>query len=258
MKSVTWRKLLRLPTRLGAVLACIVIAGCAAMPYQGTGFRSGYVKVRQGETLYSIAWRFDLNYHRLANWNGLRPPYTLTPGQWLRMNPPSGANAMPNTDTANASPANHARPYRPTPPPQAIDTHTTEARASSGSSSVAWVWPTRGEIARTYTKEQQGIEITGKLGQPVVAAASGQVVYSGDGLPSYGNLVIIKHNGHYLSAYGHNKKLLVKEGDVVRRGETIALMGETGTGIDQPMLFFEIRLDGNPVNPITYLPKRAY
>lgn len=265
MNSVTWRKLMSLSMPLSGVLTYLLLAGCAALPYQGTGFRSGYVQVRQGETLYSIAWRFDLDYQRLARWNGLRPPYTLTPGQWLRMNPPGHPQTMQTgtgrTEIANAPAAQqmpgHARPYRPASAPRGIATQSEGAHKGTASGSVTWMWPTQGKIARTYTDNQQGIEIAGKLGQPVVAAASGQVVYSGDGLPSYGNLIIIKHNGTYLSAYGHNKKLLVKEGDIVKRGETIALMGETGTGITQPMLFFEIRLDGNPVNPILYLPIRA-
>ena len=234
------------------------LSGCSGLPFQNTGFHSGYVQVRRGETLYSIAWRFDLNYHELARWNGLVPPYTLTPGQWLKMNPPVLASrvATPShtVPVHNVSSQGVAHPYKQTEVPSATPLQQTNISPLSGA--PRFIWPTHGTVLQAYSKTSQGIEISGKLGQPVVAAAAGQVVYSGSGLPSYGNLVIIKHNGHYLSAYGHNKKLLVKEGDVVKQGQEIALMGESGTDMTRPTLFFEIRVDGNPKNPITYLSEK--
>ncbi|OBS10700.1 Lipoprotein NlpD [Acidihalobacter prosperus] len=246
------------------MLVAFALAACSALPYQGSGFRAGHVQVRKGETLYSIAWRYDLDYHQLARWNGLTPPYTLTPGQWIRMNPPGPgqtptrmADHRPSRPVAPTATAGVARPYHASPPPQARPLDRSPGSDNGSTARVQWVWPTRGRLLQPYSKTDQGVEIAGKLGQPVVAAASGQVVYSGNGLPSYGNLVIIKHNGRYLSAYGHNQKLLVREGDVVKRGQTIALMGESGTGVTRPMLFFEIRVDGDPVNPIPYLPARA-
>lgn len=240
------------------------LSACSVMPYQGSGFHAGYVQVRKGETLYAIAWRFDLDYHEVARWNGLSAPYTLTPGQWIRMNPPGQNQQLARAAPPQARPQSsavpspgEARPYRPASPPPASPIGRSRPAEAAAPSRLHWLWPTQGRLLQAYSKTEQGIEIGGRLGQPVIAAAAGQVVYSGNGLPSYGNLIIIKHNGHYLSAYGHNQKLLVKEGDVVKQGQKIALMGETGTGITQPMLFFEIRVDGDPVNPITYLPGRA-
>lgn len=243
---------------LTGFLAVLFLSGCTLLPYHNAGFRSGYVQVRRGETLYSIAWRFDLDYHELAQWNGIRPPYTLIPGQWLRMNPPMGIRMSELHQAHNriATNANKgiARSYN-----QAEISPATPTRYASGSSIIStqnFIWPTHGRVLKDYSKASQGIEIQGKSGQPVVASAAGQVVYSGDGLPSYGNLIIIKHNDHFLTAYGHNKKLLAKEGELVKRGQVIALMGESGTDISHPTLFFEIRVDGQPKNPIIYLPKQ--
>jgi murein DD-endopeptidase MepM/ murein hydrolase activator NlpD len=119
---------------------------------------------------------------------------------------------------------------------------------------VSWNWPLKGVIAKNYSQTgRKGLEIMGKYGAPVLAAADGRIVYCGQGLIGYGNLVIVKHDAHFLSAYGHNSRLLVREGDYVKRGQRIA---EVGMGTDkQPVLHFEIRKDGKPVNPTQHLPK---
>ena len=128
---------------------------------------------------------------------------------------------------------------------------------SSSNKRLTWRWPTSGKILSTYSKSaagRKGIDIAGKSGQSIIAAASGKVVYSGNGLPRYGNLLIIKHNDVYLSAYAHNKTLLVKEGQLVKAGQKIALLGRSGT--QQNQLHFEIRRNGKPVDPMRFLPKR--
>ncbi|MDX1334155.1 MAG: peptidoglycan DD-metalloendopeptidase family protein, partial [Gammaproteobacteria bacterium] len=125
------------------------------------------------------------------------------------------------------------------------------------SGKIRWGWPTTGKVINSYSASQpgkKGIDIAGKSGQPVVAAAEGKVVYSGSGLKGYGKLIIIKHNNNYFSAYAHNKKIVVKEGSWVKRGNKIAELGNTGA--DRTMLHFEIRRNGKPVNPLGYLPRR--
>lgn len=248
-----------------SVLA-LCLAGCSTLPYSGARFHTGYYEVRPGETLYSIAWRFDLNYRSLASWNGLASPYTIYPGQRLRMNPPFGVRRPPVV--AHAAPPRRAVSGESRRPRPSVRAHaaTQEARRgrvvpqpSSAARAVHWIWPTRGKISGKFTGGSggnRGIDITGRLGQPVVAAAGGQVVYSGNGLPSYGKLLIIQHNGRYLTAYAHNAKLLVHEGEVVKQGQEIATMGRSGTNVLRPTLHFEIRLDGDPVDPLRYLPKQ--
>lgn len=244
---------------LGSLLLAALVSACSMLPFHDQGFHSGYVQVRKGETLYSIAWRFDLNYRDLARWNDLQPPYNLQPGQWLRMNPsPTLSTAMPTQTpiVRKSSSQGVAHPYRETLAPSATPLH--RQRPSLQKPVVGaphLIWPTHGPVVQSFSNTSQGIEISGKSKQPIFAAASGQVVYSGSGLPSYGKLLIIKHNDHYLTAYGHNQRLLVKEGDEVKQGQRIALMGESGTDINRPILFFEIRVDGIPKNPIWYLPK---
>lgn len=184
--------------------------------------------VRSGETLYSIAVQYDLDYRQLARWNRLGDGGYIRKGQKLRLRPPTGG--------APSAAVRKPAPSVPAP---------------------TWGWPTRGRVAMAYgagPKTQSGIRIAGTQGQPVVAVASGEVVYAGDGLPTYGLLVIIKHNATWLSAYGYNAKLQVKEGDRVKAGQTIAGMGADRTG--NPQLHFEIRRNGQPVDPIRLLPRR--
>jgi lipoprotein NlpD len=230
--------------------------------------RSGYYIVRRGDTLYSVAWQNGLNFRQLADMNGIRPPYTIYVGESLRV-VPAGANAP----VSRATPA--PRPHvRPAPVRGRARTHRTEphpttipARAASSEPAAKpepvlppvvsrWVWPVKGPLLRNYSPNgngKKGIDIGGRTGQPVKAAADGKVVYSGSGLVGYGRLIIIKHNDNLLSAYGHNSELLVAEGDYVKAGQVIAKMGSTGTSSTR--LYFEIRQDGKPVNPLSYLPR---
>lgn len=204
---------------------------------------SAYV-VHRGDTLYSIAWEHRLDYHALARWNGIGRPYTIYPGQRLRLTPP--------THRSHRSPprSHTVRPETRSAPKARTRSRHTVAR-------IHWQWPTHGPVIKGYHPDgigKKGVELGGRAGQPVRAAAAGRVVYSGSGLVGYGRLIIIKHGQHYLSAYGNNRRLLVKEGERVRRGQRIAQMGSSGS--DRVALHFEIRRDGKPVDPLRYLPKR--
>ena len=233
-------------------------------------------QVQRGDTLYGIAFRNGIDVRDLAEWNSLSAPYTIYPGQRLRLYPRDGAAS------AAARPA--ATETRPTSPPAtaatpgATETAATKPPAtapatmppataplatkpapvtSAPTSNIRWRWPADGALlSRFVTGEptKQGIDIGGASGASVKAAADGVVVYSGSGLVGYGELVIIKHNDAWLSAYGHNRARLVNEGAVVKAGQQIAVMGRTGAPRD--MLHFEIRHNGKPVDPLQHLPKR--
>ncbi len=232
--------------------------------------------VRRGDTLYSIAWQHGLEVRTLAALNGIRAPYTIYAGQRLQLGGESvvrGApladrsriEARPLPDQAAAPPApepvagaasapNKPRAAAPQPAHKPGPAHADVNKQAVYDGN--WVWPTRGRVIRGFqqnTTGKKGIDIGGHSGQPVKAAATGKVVYVGSGLVGYGRLIIVKHNESLLSAYGHNSKLLVKEGDHVTAGQMIAKMGNSGT--DRTALYFEIRKDGKPVNPLQYLPR---
>lgn len=212
----------------------LTLAGCSNALRWEPDAGSGYHTVREGETIYSIAFRYGLDQRQLAAWNGLGSGRLIFPGQRLRLSPPAG--------------------YRP-PTGQAPRPSTPAPAVSMPSS--AWRWPAAGSVIAGFNsspKTQGGIHIAGKPGEPVQAAAAGQVVYAGSGLKSYGQLIIIKHDATFLSAYGYNERLLVSEGEQVSAGQQIAKMGE-GPG-RRAILHFEIRQNGRPVDPLGYLPRR--
>ena len=215
--------------------------------------------VRKGDTLYSISWRFGMDYKEVARINGIRAPYTIYVGQKLSFKSTSRPPTTSKAQTAQVKPATAAPAAKPQPAPTAQPAPKPAPAKETfvGSQNLQWRWPTYGRVISTYSNSspgRKGIDISGKAGQPIVAAASGKVVYSGNGLPRYGNLLIIKHNDVYLSAYAHSDRLLVKEGEIVQAGQKIALLGRTGTQRDQ--LHFEIRRNGKPVDPLRFLPKR--
>ncbi len=231
-------------------------------------------RVQPGDSLYMIAWRLGLDYRVLAAWNQIPPPYVIHAGQELRLQP-SESRLAAGRATAAARGAKkpthragaiaksvHKKPSRPkTLPREPVDDDSGEDSGgeSPPGGTLSWLWPTQGRIIQTYVpndRAHQGIKIAGSPGQAVVAAENGKVVYSGDGLIGYGRLIIIKHNKDYLSAYGLNKRVLVKEGDQVSRGMQIAEMGGPAGG-GQSLLHFEIRKDGDPVDPARLLPKRG-
>ncbi|MDF1588821.1 MAG: peptidoglycan DD-metalloendopeptidase family protein [Gammaproteobacteria bacterium] len=203
--------------------------------------------VKKGDTLYSISWRYGMDYKTLAAINNIRSPYNIYVGQKLVFK----RSYKPSTKTTTVT-----KPQSRSSKPTSSKT-TTNATVATTNQALTWHWPTQGNIVSTYSKSaagRKGIDIAGKSGQSIVAAASGKVVYSGNGLPRYGNLMIIKHNDVYLSAYAHNKSLLFKEGDFVKAGQKITTMGNTGT--QNVQLHFEIRRNGKPVDPMRFLPKR--
>lgn len=216
----------------------IALAGCSG----ALRWTPEYHEVTAGDTVYSIAWRYGLDQRDLAVWNDLESNGLIFPGQRLRLSPPGADESFRSA----AGTGSNARPP------------TQSAMASMPAQNVSgWQWPTAGSIISGYgasAKTQSGIQIGGRQRQPIVAAAGGEVVYSGSGLPGYGQLLIIKHNTDFLSAYGHNEALLVGEGDRVKSGQRIARMG-VGPG-KRPLLHFEIRRHGEPVNPMKYLPRR--
>ena len=226
--------------RLVRILAILVIATKLAGCSSALSWDPGYHVVESGDTIYSIAFRYDIDQRSLLAWNGIDNAGLIRVGQRLRLSPPSGSSGSAPPRSAGTS-----QPQRPAPQP------------SKPAQSVRWRWPTDGTVIAGYgssTKTRSGIQIGGRQGQAVRAASGGRIVYAGTALAGYGHLLIIKHNNDYLSAYGHNDRLLVKEGDQVAAGQRIADMG-IGPG-KRPLLHFEIRLRGEPVNPAGYLPKR--
>lgn len=212
-------------------------------------FAEGDYTVRPTDTLYSIAWRYDLDVEQLAQWNQLAKPYTIKTGQRLYLRPtkPKKMQASADTSKDTKPPAVKTTSRVPT------QKNTTSSAKQSGS--VKWQWPVQGEVFGRFKSgslQHQGIDIGGTIRQPIHAAATGKVVYSGNALQGFGNLIIIKHNDQFLSAYAQNDKRLVKEGQQVNAGEKIAEMGKNAKG--RIGLHFQIRKNGKPVNPERYLP----
>lgn len=233
-----------------------VIERRAIQPVESKG---DYV-VQKGETLYAIAVRNHLSYHDLAILNSIPEPYTIYPGQRLKLSkqpppPPPKPEIKPEPVI---EPAGRTLPerykngtYHAKPVQEKVANPTADAV------NISWVWPSRGAIIGRFSDQgavNKGVDLAGKRGEPVFAAADGTVVYSGPGIVGYGNLIIIKHNDIYLSAYAHNSQLLVKEGGFAKAGQVIAEIGSSGTQRDK--LHFEIRKYGRPVDPLLYLPKR--
>ena len=217
------------------IVVALVIAACG--PSRSWDDPAGQHIVRRGETLFSIAWRYGKDPKDVARWNRLGDGSLIYPGQVLRLTPPAGRSGSA-TRTTSQKPAQPLPtiPAQPAPP---------------------WSWPTSGRISVDFGGKPgtgTGILINGKGGQPIRAAASGRVVYAGGGLIGYGQLIIVKHNDTYLSAYGYNATLLVKEGEQVNKGQRIATMGEGPER--KARLHFEIRRNGKPVNPRQFLPAR--
>ncbi|WP_143051941.1 peptidoglycan DD-metalloendopeptidase family protein [Allopseudospirillum japonicum] len=327
------------------MITSTLVSGCAQQAYNYAPVADlsdpyGYVDksvhiVQKGDTLYSIAWGYGRDYRDIAAYNGISAPYTIYPGQALRLNPralsantshqtaspqpvappstsiqqpevapassptqtypltetntPTYPLSEPETLPPSPQPATKApaplpptpevnTPPQPqvTPPPTKVEVSPPKPTATETSSKTqtpaaepasppvvkglqenfAWAWPTQGKVISGFDLKNslnRGIDISGKLGQAVKAAGPGIVVYAGSGVRGYGNLVILKHNDRYFSAYGHNSELLVQEGQEVAKGEVIARMGATSA--DQIKLHFEIRENGNPIDPLKLLPK---
>lgn len=203
---------------------------------------SGYHRVARGETLYAIAWGYGFDYRDLAKKNHLSPPYHLQAGQKILVSsdqiPIMARRGAPMIDLNEERRQSTDKPSQPV--------------TSYGRADQAWLWPAKGQIVQKFSRLNNGIDLRAPFGSPVIAAKSGMVVYSGNGLRGYGNLIIIKHNPIYLSAYAYHRQNLVKEGEWVKKGQKIAEVGNLRAS--GPRLHFEIRQGGKPVNPISLLP----
>ena len=214
--------------------------------------REAYV-VRPQDTLYSIAWRYGLDFHDLARWNNIGPDFRISVGQALTLSPPRGeSERKPRPAFSGPAPRSGAAPpsgSAPRPGGAAASSGATPQTAPA--SQLQWAWPTD-RSGPPLPVSGGGILLAGRLGQDVRAACAGRVVYSGTGIRGYGNLIIIKHGENLLSAYAHNSEALVREGQEVALGQLIARMGEGAP--QKPVLYFEIRRSGKPVDPLRYLP----
>ena len=279
------------PIRAAGVLllAVCLLAGCGNSPpapivdhsAPGVSGRDDRYVVLRGDTLYSIAFRYGLEFRRLAAANRITSPYTIYPGQTLvlaeadipAVAAPVKRAAVPASTSTKASSSSgsgtSSAAKKTTSTPATVAKSTTTAPKSaapktSSSSPVSkpvnvavsrWQWPATGPVIRRFDGElRKGIDIGGDRGDPVKATAGGQVVYAGDAIAGYGLMLIVRHNDEYLSAYGHNDSLFVAEGDTVRAGQKVATRGSSGT--DSIKLHFEIRRRGRPVDPLSLLPRR--
>ncbi|NLU98802.1 peptidoglycan-binding protein [Marinomonas sp. UCMA 3892] len=259
------------------VLLCFLLSGCSyeVLHYSAKNNRtyasnnasvasipsSGVHRVQSGETLFSIAFRYGLDYRELAKSNHIDSPYTIYPKQKIRLNgvrntAPSDSNNSTSSiplivsNTKNIPPKSD--PVVSIKAPEKLPKSDMKDEKISGS----WSWPVDGEVTRGFSNagvSSKGIDIKAEQGALVKAAADGTVVYAGSGLIGYGNLVIVKHNDMYLSAYAYNERILVKEKQNVRAGDSLAVIG--GKGDDRPLLHFEVRRDGRPIDPLDVLPK---
>jgi lipoprotein NlpD len=207
----------------------LLLVGCASDPPRALGSYT----VKKGDTLYSIAWRHGVDYRELAKLNGIGRDFAIKPGQVLRFSKAIGVAAT-STKAPQKSPATM---------PKAV------------ASTIKWSWPASGSTVKLTTRPNggQGLMIGGVAGQEIRAAAAGRIVYTGTGLLGYGQLVIVQHDDVHLSAYGHTQTVRVREQDVVQAGQTIATMGAGPNG--SPMLYFEIRMNGRPIDPTPLLSK---
>jgi lipoprotein NlpD len=231
--------------------------------------KPGYYTVKPGDTLLRIALEAGHSHKDIARWNALENVDRIEVGQVLRVVPPVAGEAsakpvatpavtatpLPAASSAPAASAPSKAASAPSAPASGPATTAPPATAATGEDDVAWVWPGKGPILNGFDESKnKGVDIGGSAGDPVIAAADGKVVYAGSGLRGYGNLIILKHNNTYLTAYAHNQTLLVKEDQSVKKGQKIAEMGSSDA--DRVKLHFEVRRQGKPVDPIKYLPAR--
>ena len=272
--NLSWVSRLTLPCALAA--AVLLAAGCssrslntAPVEDRGTGQSSqvtsgydpsikplpgienagkpGYYTVRPGDTMIRIGLETGRNWHDIARWNKLENPNLIEVGQVVRVIPPVN-DASTQVVTRPVSSGSTASATRP------VASDSTPS-SGNGDEDVGWIWPAQGSLVAGFDEaKNKGLDISGKAGDAVMASADGKVVYAGAGLRGYGNLIILKHNNTFLTAYAHNRALLVKEDQSVKKGQKIAEMGNSDA--DRVKLHFEIRRQGKPVDPAKYLPAR--
>lgn len=246
-----------------------LLAACSSTPKNGVNVvdrngvaqrpavTTGQYAVRRGDTLFSIAFRYGWDWKALAARNNIAAPFTIVPGQVIRFDGRSGSQPAGGTSTTVVSSSSGSKTTVIKRPGTVASTPAPAPALPAGPAPKGWGWPSNGILIGKFSSNgslNKGIDIAGDLGKPVLAASDGSVVYAGSGLRGYGELIIIKHSDTYVSAYGHNRRLLVREGQQVKVGQTIAEMGSTGT--DRVKLHFEIRRQGKPVDPLQFLPRR--
>ncbi len=264
---------------IGLLVIGLLIVSCAESPYQAPVterhnpsqrlYQSSYSKLNvhlvvQGETLYSIAWSYGMDYRKLAKINRIAPPYLIYPQQELHLKPGTGGRLAELRPKAGKPSRREKAKKRPIQARNKIiqafgpiRESTPRRTPANSSQKLLWQWPTLGRLSAKFSPSKassgnKGIDISGQKGQAVRAASPGLVVYAGNGLRGYGDLIIIKHNDLFLSAYAHNSIMLVSEGRELKAGEKIAEVGYNAAG--KAVLHFEIRKEGKPVDPLKYLP----
>jgi lipoprotein NlpD len=248
--------------KITSLLALVVLlSGCLKQnpaPISWIKYGRGWYIVKKGDTLYSIARKYNKSFANIAKNNNIRSPYTLWVGQKIKIN-----NSQVVTKPVIKKSVVSVKPVKKSqhkllPSSQAKAQPKLTPKQNTNlvvKDYIKWGWPAKGDVSGKFVQgqvKQNGIAITNMLGTPVCAAADGVVIYSGDALRGYGNLIIIKHDKNYLTAYAHNQKIIVKEKDTVKLGQQIASMGSSGT--DKVKLHFEIRYHGKPLDPIKLLP----
>lgn len=220
-------------------------------------------RVKTGDTLYSIAWYSGNDYQELAKLNNIAAPYGIYPGQEIKLKKPPKPSSKPSqpltgktTKTKVNQAVDHSKKQAYGKRKRNVNNPVSKAGITFPKTVKKWIWPAKGKLIGRFSLTEtgnKGIDIANKLGSPILAAADGKVVYTGDALRGYGNLIIVKHTDSYLSAYAHNDQILVKEQQWIKAGQKIALMGSSGA--QQTMLHFEVRYKGKSIDPLRYLPK---
>ena len=265
---------LRRPLFIAGALSLAILAGCASKGTRApvvdmtngqpasTGQPGGSYVVKPGDTLYKIARANNVDIESVKRWNNLSDPNQISVGQVLKMSGGASTGAQPAPiASAKPQPRPLDQPETPvatnpppdaTPAPAPVDVKPTPRAADA--SVINWAWPANGALVQTFNASSKGIDISGALGDPITAAADGLVKYSGNGVRGLGNLIIVEHQNGFITAYAHNRSLLVKTGQNVKRGAKIAELGQSDT--TSPRLHFEIRRQGTPVDPMQYLPAK--
>lgn len=270
---MAWLRILQIVITISMLNSCMSDQHLAPVTdgWQQTQHAQGTYHVGKGDTLYSIAWRYGLDYRDLAATNHISTPYEIHTGQQLSLVTPSFKTTEepivksipPATKIVEQKPSatlvRQEVTSKPSKPIVAVKQPPIEEPLPAINTSVkGWVWPSTGKVIAGYQDNggmNKGLDIAGPIGAPVHAAAGGRIVYCGSGLRGYGNLIIIKHDSEFLSAYAHNQKLLVHEGQAVKTGEVIATIGDSDA--KRPVLHFEIRRAGKPIDPLGVLPQRT-
>lgn len=264
MRKITTRSQLATAALVGTMaVAMTSMVGCATKPTYQPSTQTGpkvivnaqgvpnYHLVKRGDTVGQIAERYRLNYRQVGALNNLDSKYTIYSGQWLKLwqGGTSGVSTPARNNNYNVATKAPSRPTY-TPPPTSSPSPSSPAYEVTANSTAGYDYPSRNQVIRNFDASagNMGMWFAGKEGDPVVASQAGTVLYSGNGLTEYGNLIMIRHSNNYITAYAHNSQLLVKEGDPVQRGQRIASMGSSGQ-TNQVGLEFQVRLNGNPIDP---------